>query len=58
MKTYMKQMVHQMGKKEDTLTGINASLVLNEASLGYILTASWKLPQGANFLASFILTSR
>ena len=50
-------MVHQMGKKGDTLTGINASLLLNKASLGYILTASWKLPQGANFLASFILTS-
>lgn len=46
-----------MGKKEDTLTGINVSLVLNEVSPVYILTVSWKLPQGTNFLPSFILTS-
>lgn len=49
-------MVHQMGK-EDILTGINVFLVLNEPSPMYILTVSWKLPQGANFLPSFILTS-
>lgn len=46
-----------MRKKEDTLTGINASSVLNGARPIYIVTVSWKLPQGANFLPSFILTS-
>ena len=39
-----------MGKKEDTLAGINASLVLNKASLGYILIASWKLHREPTFL--------
>lgn len=46
-----------MRKKEETLTGINVSLVVNGAGPVYILTVSWKLPQGANFLPSFILTS-